>query len=140
MIMTKEIKIVLICLAVLVVFVTGFYFYKSSVKLKDVRSSNDVIDKANKEIDSAQITLTKVQLQTICEKLFKAMDGLGTDTDSIYEAIGMANTRSDVLSIIATFGVKDGETLSEWLYGDLSQNEINHLNSILASKNINYQF
>lgn len=138
--MTPKIKIILICLAVVVVFVIGYYFYKSTTKLDDVRSSNEVIEKANKEIDASQITLTKVQLQTICEKLYDAMDGLGTDIDSVYDAIGMANTRSDVLSIIATFGVKDGESLSEWLYGDLSQKEINHLNSILASKNINYQF
>lgn len=138
--MTPKIKIILICLAVVVVFVIGYYFYKSTTKLDDVRSSNEVIEKANKEIDASQITLTKVQLQTICEKLYDAMDGLGTDIDSVYDAIGMANTRSDVLSIIATFGVKDGESLSEWLYGDLSQKEINHLNSILASKNINYKF
>lgn len=138
--MTPKIKIILICLAVVVVFVIGYYFYKSTTKLDDVRSSNEVIEKANKEIDASQITLTKVQLQTICEKLYDAMDGLGTDIDSVYDAIGMANTRSDVLSIIATFGVKDGESLSEWLYGDLSQKEINHINSILASKNINYKF
>lgn len=138
--LSLEIKIALIFLVVIVVGVIIYFCYSSVSKLNDVRSSNDIIDKANKEIDASQLSLTTVQLNTICEKLYKAMNGLGTDIDAVYDSFSIANSRSDVLAIIATFGVRDGETLQEWLSGDLAQDEILHLNSLLAAKNINYQF
>ncbi len=136
----SKVKLGLIIAAVLAVIIIGVIIYKKSIKLDDVKNSNEVIDKVNKEIDTNDLTLTRVQLATISQKLYDAMDGWGTDTDAVYDAFSLANTRSDVLSIIGTFGVRDGETLSEWLYGDLSGSEIMHLNSVIASKGINYQF
>lgn len=133
-------KIALIIAAVLAVIVIGYFIYRSMTKLKDVKSSNEVIERANQEIVTSDLTLTNVQLGTICQKLYDAMEGLGTDTNAVYSAFAQANTRSDVLAIIATFGVRDGETLAEWLYGDLSGSEIMHLNSVIASKGINYNF
>lgn len=138
--MSSKIKIAVIIAAVLAVIIIGFIIYRNSLKLKDVKSSNEVIDKVNQEIIPSDLTLTQVQLGTICQKLYDAMDGLGTDTDAVYDAFSLANTRSDVLAIIGTFGVRDGETLSEWLYGDLSGSEIMHLNKVIASKGINYTF
>lgn len=138
--LTKEIKYVLYALAALVLLVIVYYFYKGLTKVEEVKSTNEVVNKANQEIDTAKLTLTNVQLNTIVEKLYKAMSGIGTDLDGVYSAFEMVNTRSDVLAVIGNFGMKDGESLSEWLYGDLSQDEINHVNAILASKNINYQF
>lgn len=136
----SKMKIGLIIAAVIAVIIICVIIYNKSIKLDDVKNSNQVIDKVNKEIDTNDLTLTTVQLGTICQKLYDAMDGLGTDTEAVYNAFALANTRSDVLAIIGTFGVKDGETLSEWLYGDLSGSEIMHLNSLIASKGINYKF
>lgn len=133
-------KTIMIIAAVVVAIIILILVMRRSAKLKDVKSSNEVIDKANKEIVTSDLTLTNVQLGTICQKLYDAMDGWGTDTDAIYSAFSAANTRSDILAIIATFGVRDGETLAEWLYGDLSGSEIMHLNNVIASKGINYTF
>lgn len=136
----NKVKLCLIIAAVLAVIIIGVIIYKKSIKLKDVKNSNEVIDKVNNEIDANDLTLTTVQLATISQKLYDAMAGWGTDTDAVYDAFALANTRSDVLAIIGTFGVREGETLSEWLYGDLSGSEIMHLNSVIASKGINYKF
>lgn len=136
----KRTKTLIILLVVVLTVVVGIILYKTFFKLKDVKSSNDVIDRANAEIEKNSLTLTTAQLNTICEKLYKAMEGLGTDTEGVYAAFESASSRSDVLAIIGTFGVRDGESLEEWLYGDLSGSEIMHLNSILAAKNINYKF
>lgn len=136
----SKVKIGLIIAAIVAVIIIGLVIYNKFTKLEDVKSSNEVIDKANQEIVTSDLTLTTVQLSTICQKLYDAMKGFGTDTESIYSAFAMANTRSDILSIIATFGVKEGETLAEWLYGDLSGSEIMHLNNVIASKGINYTF
>lgn len=133
-------KTIMIIAAVVVAIIVLYFVFREDPKRKDTKQSNDVVDKVNKEIIPNEVTLSTVQLQTICEKLYNAMDGWGTDTDAVYEAFSKAKTRSDILSIIGTFGVKDGETLEEWLYGDLSGSEIQHLNSVIASKGINYTF
>lgn len=138
--MKKELKIGLIVAAIVVAMIIVYFLYKKYTKLEDVKSSNEVIEKANQEIVTSDLTLTTVQLGTICQKLYDAMKGLGTDVDAVYAAFSAANTRSDILSIIAKFGVRDGESLAEWLYGDLSGSEIMHLNNVIASKGINYQF
>ena len=49
-------------------------------------------------------------------------------------------SRSDVLQLIKVFGVKDGETLTEWINYDLSASEIDKNNTILATNDINYSF
>lgn len=136
----KKPNIYIIIAILVVAIVVGVIIYKNYMTIKDTKTSNDLVDKVNKEIIASDVTLTKAQLMGIVEKLYVAMDGWGTDTDAVYSAFEMAATRSDILSIIGTFGVKDGETLNEWIQGDLSGSEIAHLNSIIASKGINYQF
>jgi len=48
--------------------------------------------------------------------------------------------KDDVLQLITSFGVKDGETLSQWIIGDLGDDEKATLNRLLSDKSINYQF
>lgn len=131
---------IIIAILLLVVSLVFYFIYRSASKIDDVASSNEVIERANKELDVNQLTLTTQQLHTICEKLYDAMSGFATDEDAIYDAISMCETRSDLMAVIATFGVKDGQTLAEWLYDDLDGSELAHLNAIISSKNINYKF
>lgn len=140
--LTKNPTVKWIIIAVLVIVVSlGFYLiYRSMTKIEDVASSNEVIERANQEMDVNQLTLTTQQLHTISEKLYCAMSGFATDEDAIYDAISMCETRSDLMAVIATFGVKEGQTLAEWLYDDLDGSELAHLNAIISSKNINYKF
>lgn len=136
----KKPNIYIIIAVLVAAIVVGIIVYKNFMTVKDTKQSNDLIDKVNQEINPKDVTLTQVQLATIAEKLYVAMDGLGTDTDAVYSAFDMAETRSDILAIIGKFGVRDGETLTEWIQGDLSGSEIMHLNSLIASKGINYKF
>ena len=45
-----------------------------------------------------------------------------------------------MLKLIAVFGTKDGETLDQWIRGDLNSWEISRLNNNLANKGIAYAF
>jgi uncharacterized protein YpmB len=141
-VLTKNptIKWIIIAILVIVASLVVYLIYRSVTKVEDVASSNEVIERANQEMDVNQLTLTTQQLHTICEKLYDAMSGFATDEDAIYDAISMCETRSDLMAVIATFGVKDGQTLAEWLYDDLDGSELAHLNAIISSKNINYKF
>ncbi len=115
-----------------------------ALRIKNMLSSEmknlQLIADANAEIDTSGLTLTTAQFNTLVSKLYTAMKGWGTDEAAVYEAFQTLGSRSDLLQLIRLFGVKDEKTLPEWIYSDLTQREIDKLNSILASKQINYIF
>ncbi len=138
---SKTIKVVAISVLVLVIVaIIILIVVKYKGKLTDTIKNRELAESLDEEINQDDITLTQTQLNTFASSLYAAMDGLGTDEDKIYNVFRAMGTRSDVLQLIKTFGVKDGETLTEWLNGDLSSKEIDKINSILANNNINYQF
>ena len=137
---SKTVKVVAISVLVLVIVaIIILIVVKYKGKLTDTIKNRELAESLDEEINQDDITLTQTQLNTFASSLYAAMDGLGTDEDKIYNVFRAMGTRSDVLQLIKTFGVKDGETLTEWLYGDLSSKEIDKINSILANNNINYQ-
>lgn len=103
-------------------------------------TNQEVVKEANKEIDASQITLTDAQYNTLASKFYLAVKGWGTDVDSVYAVFEALQSRSDLLKLFSVFGVKDDMTFVEWVYDDLSQKEIDHVNQILAANNINYKF
>lgn len=108
--------------------------------INDKKANERLIDEANQTIVVEDISITQDQFNTFAAKLYKAMKGPGTNEQAIFNVFDEMNSRSDVQQLIKTFGTKDGMTLKEWLYDDLNENEIQHINSILASKSINYKF
>ena len=138
---SKTVKVVAISVVVLVIVaIIILIVVKYKGKLTDTIKNRELAESLDEEINQDDITLTQTQLNTFASSLYAAMDGAGTDEDKIYNVFRAMGTRSDVLQLIKTFGVKDGETLTEWLNGDLSSKEIDKINSILANNNINYQF
>lgn len=136
-----QVKWVLWGLAAVVVIVIIYYFWSGSAKRKDTKSSNDVVDKVNKEIDPKQLTISDQQALSMASTLHSAMTSWwGTDEQAIYDVFSKCYTRSDVLKVVGAFGVKDGEDLSAWLRGDLDKDEMKVLNDLLTNKGINYQF
>lgn len=126
--------------ALLVSVIVIIIFIKYRTKLVDAVHNKQLANSLDEEIDTNQITITQAQFNTYASSLYAAMDGVGTDEDKIYAVFRAMNTRADVLQLIKTFGVKDSQTLTEWLHGDLSASEIEKVNTILAGNNINYSF
>lgn len=98
------------------------------------------IKEARKGIDESSMSYPNAQYKIFADRLYIAMKGFGTDEQKIYDVFNRMKTYSDVQALVVAFGVRDGETLSEWLNGDLSASEMAHLNAILASKSINFKF
>lgn len=144
LIKNPKVKITAIVIAVvlLIVILVMCYFKlkKGTTNLIDVIKNKQLANEADAEINPDNISLTQVQINTLADKLHAAMAGMGTDEDAIFAVFNSLNTRSDLLQLIKTFGYRDGETLQEWLADDLSTSDISHINSILASRNINYIF
>ena len=134
-------KYALIASAVIILLAAVLYIV---LKLKKSISTGiklaENTSEANKEISTERLTLTSSQYNTLASKLYAAMAGIGTDEEAVYDAFRNINTYSDLMQLMSVFGSKDGLTLREWLYDDLSASDINKINEILASKSINYKF
>ena len=128
----------LLGLLALVVIVLLFIKYRS--KFKDLITNAKLVNSLETEIKTDDITFTQTQFNAFASALYAAMDGAGTDEQKIYNVFRQMQSRSDVLQLIKVFGVKDGETLTEWINDDLSASEIEKINTILATNDINYSF
>lgn len=84
-------------------------------------SDRDKINKIPKQ-------LSTTQLRDLSDKLYDAMEGITTDEDAIYSALGELKTASDFCGLVDAFSkYHDGELL-EWLDDDIDdQSEWNRI-------------
>ena len=110
-----------------------------------VRKIKELNTDAAKELRAAtaagvKLTFKESEYANFAETLYRAMKGFGTDEDAIFNVFYQMQNIADVLKLVTAYGSKNGEDLNAWLKGDLSTSEINKLNSILATKGIDYKF
>ena len=131
----------MIAIVVLIMFfVVWNRFGKSKQETEDANKQRDIANEVNNAITTSNVTLSQVQLNTLADKIYKAVKGSGTDEKSIYDAMRTLVTKDDVLALIKTFSVRDSMTLREWLYDDLNNSEISKINDIFLSKGISFSF
>ena len=136
----------LISAAVLIVIILlAVYWNKIKTRINEIKADNEI----KKEIDKSELTLSEVQIEALADKLYQAMDGPGTDEGKIYSVFEQINNYSELMMLIRAFGQRKSSWelfwgsptgLADWLNADLDGGEINHLNSILAGKNIDFKF
>lgn len=97
-------------------------------------------------------TMSEAKFKEIADKIFIAMDGYGTNTDTIINQFSLLKNNDDVMSLIAAYGIKDissgkynpipdfNGNLPEALANELSQTQISELNSILVKSGITIRF
>lgn len=145
-------KILLIAAVILL----AYLIYKGVKKLLAPGPTNEGQQKsASDELkDLAQAGevshYTESQMKGFADKLFKAMDGQGTDEEQIKAVFKYMQNKADVLELIRAFGVRTYEdglfvsyeyNLTEWLNEELSQDELDKfVNDPLRSAGINYSF
>ena len=137
-------KIYIIVVAIVAVLAIGTWAvlkFTSLGKKMDERIVEEKLGKAlDSEIAKEAVTLTPADAELYAQRLYTAMKGMGTDEDAIYSVFLNLKTKGDVLYLIQVFGVKDHETLVQWITSELNSKERAKLNSILANKNIDYTF
>ena len=124
----------------IIFFVIWNRFGKSKQETEDANKQRNIDNEVNNAITASNVTITQVQLNTLADKIYKAVKGSGTDEKSIYDAMRTLQTKDDVLALIKTFSVRDSMTLREWLYDDLNNSEISKINDIFLSKGISFSF
>jgi hypothetical protein len=93
-------------------------------------------------------SLSDAQLQTMAAQLYKAMDGCGTDEDSIISIMGRVNNDADIKTIIKMFGTKsvscgwsgDKFSLPSALRSELSEYYISKINRMFELKGMKTRF
>ena len=62
------------------------------------------------------------RVDRLCNKLYEAMDGMGTDEEAVYEALKEANRYGVMIEVILWFEASeqygDGESLADWIADD----------------------
>ncbi len=87
------------------------------------------------------------------DTLYTALNGaISEDTDTIYRIIGNLSNKADLYKLIDAFGNREATTwgwltaldtkgtLDQWFQSLLSNSEVDKINGILKSKNIDFQF
>jgi len=154
-------------IAVAGIALLGYSIYRSVKKGQDIKDANKAADAAKGELaelanrgihPSYQLS----QFENFSQAIVTAIDGCGTDEDSIYSVFNALNNEADIRQLLVTFGVRYtqpcsitspisyaiwlandqafGGPLGVFLRYDLSDSEISTINSILRQKGINYQF
>ena len=126
---------------------TGDYFTRTEAKVARMEAERQ-LEQAQKKLDelldneitAEAVTLKEATAKALADKLYEAMDGWGTDEAAIYEVMNEMNTRSDVVLLIKTFGVRDGKNLVQWITSELNAKDRAQVNNILATNNVNYKF
>lgn len=122
---------------IIIVFIVVLHFAKKFYKNWQ---NQNVINNLENDINVQKISYPLSYYPLWATDLFNAMDGVGTDEETIFTIFNKMKTLEDVLQLISSFGVKNEQTLTQWIVDDLGTNERGTINSILSSKSINYQF
>ncbi|MCQ2605381.1 MAG: hypothetical protein MJ204_02670 [Bacteroidales bacterium] len=141
-------QIIKIAVYAIIAVVAIYVGYRIYVKVKDRIASNKQAKELDNSIDVKNLSYDIAQYQAFAKQLKSAMESSwynpfswGTAEEEIAKVFSQMQTRSDVLMLIKTFGVQNGETLNQWIDGDLSSEEKEkYVNEILKSKSINYVF
>ena len=132
-----NVKLIIKAVIVILAMIFGIRYIKKFIK----RNKNKaIINQLDKDINVSKLTYSLSYYGLWAEDLYAAMDGPGTDEQMVYDVFKKMQTKDDILQIITAFGVKEDETLSQWIVNDLSDDERATVNRLLSDKNINYQF
>jgi hypothetical protein len=151
----------------IVVGFAAYTIYKNAVKKRDLKQAQKLSQDASKEVadlgkQGIVPSYGQSQYESYALKLVLAMDGCGTDEQSIYNVFEAMKNKADVLKLISVFGVRfyqpcaatspisyakwlyDNESfgggISSWLEYDLTNSEILKINGILSKKGIDFKF
>lgn len=145
----------------------AWIIYKNSKQKQDIADANTAKSAADSELENLEKegvypTLYDTEFESLAQKLVQAMDGCGTDEESIYSVFRLMANDADIMMLISVFGVRFyqpcvwsspvsyslwlandkafGGGLPTWLGYDLGDSEIRKINGILTANGITFQF
>ena len=99
------------------------------------KAMNNLSYKAGHDVWEGVDVISKSQADDYAEELYDAMDGMGTSDSKLQKVFLSLSSVLDLARISYEYGKKEGETLEEWIDGDLSDADINmYIKAPLAKK------
>lgn len=91
---------------------------------------------------------SEYQYKQMADRLFRAMDGAGTDENEIIAVFNSLKTTIDFIRVESAFGLRKSSydyfgtpsDLKDWINGDLDTDTINQINNMLNNKGIKKGF
>ena len=126
-----------------------FKIYKKYADGAEQRNLKKALEKTT-QVDKNKLTINEAEAAIIAQKLFAAMDGMGTDEDTIMNLlINTSRANDDIKLIVSAFGVKEYGTygspwwgsgtpsdLTMWLTNEMSGSKLEKLKTRFATAGI----
>lgn len=106
--------------------------------------ANNIGETAALQAQGLKATFTKAKYNDFANQLENAMRGIGTNSNVVFSIFSKMKNDIDIIKLDESFGLRESwgssYNLGEWLRADLSNSEMNQLNTDLSSKGITKQF
>jgi hypothetical protein len=133
---------------------TSYLIYKKVQAINASRDAKREVEKTTDELKKLNVkpTLMPSQIDSVANQLFTAMNGYGTDYNSILKALVYINNNADMLSVIKAYGVRELSsgnfnpepnltgTLGQAFSIELGSDQRTAVNNLLARKGVTYRF
>lgn len=127
-----KITIALVVLTIVIILVVVFTKKSRSKEKENKEYEKDL----NEDIKGGSVTLSSARAKQIADSIYTAVKGFGTDEEAIYSALMNIKTNADFQYVVQKFGIRDDETMIQWLTGDLSSSERKQCNEILSGNGV----
>ena len=133
----RNIKIMVITIVVIIVIVIALRMYK---KQQAEARAREVVGSSENEILTNAQTKTDADYEALAEKIFIALDKTVSDETAVVQVVASLKTKSDWLSLVSAFGVKEKGVkwfktpmnLIGWLTDELSDSNKANVNYSLS--------
>lgn len=146
-------KVAIIGIATIATLGVAYFIWKKIEKgvegLSDRVEAKDVVAEAEKNVERSNLTYDQLFYESAADKVFTAMEGIGTDEWSIQSIMRSMKNIDDVRALISKFGVRKGKAGVKEFTGNLTQWLNHEMNSIdiwlmvnqpLKNNGINFKF
>lgn len=103
--------------------------------------SETVVNAMFPTVDQGKANYSDVWYEQQADKLYTAMDGMGTDESTIGQVFAKFKSDKDYWNTKSAFGTRDGYNLSAWLRSELTSWQVEkYLNKPMAANGLTVEF
>lgn len=146
--LTSMQKIMVVIIAMIIIWVLWNRFKGAYTAIENsVQAGGEIAQLSSQGIKA---TYTTAQYNSMADDLYEAMNGWGTDSNTIYATFKKLKNDVDFIKLDTAFGVREAsdnlfgmleeEDLQGWILDDLSKTQIDKLNKQLKNQGISKSF
>jgi hypothetical protein len=107
-------------------------------KLISFLATDTTTSSASENIVDSELSYTTLEYMSMAEQVYNAVKGWGTNEDAIYTVLNKLNNSSDWYRLVKAYGIRKKSNIIEALYSDLTNSEIESVQTILQNINVTF--